>query len=39
MLRVRITPDELLAVERAAKENKQTVSEWIRSKLNEGNER
>jgi len=33
MLRVRITPDELTAVEKAAKENNQTVSEWVRSRL------
>ena len=30
MLRVRITPDELLAVEAAAKATEKTVSEWIR---------
>jgi hypothetical protein len=30
MLRVRITPDELTAVEAAAKNSKQTVSEWVR---------
>jgi hypothetical protein len=33
-LRVRATPDELKAIEAAAKANNQTVSEWIRSKLN-----
>jgi predicted HicB family RNase H-like nuclease len=33
-LRVRVTPDELLAIESKAKEKKQTVSEWIRSTLN-----
>jgi hypothetical protein len=33
MLRVRITPDELTAVEKAAKGNNQTVSEWVRSRL------
>lgn len=33
-LRVRATPDELKAIEAAAKASKQTVSEWIRSKLN-----
>jgi uncharacterized protein (DUF1778 family) len=31
MLRVRISPAESKAVEVAAKANKQTVSEWIRS--------
>lgn len=30
MLRARITPDELTAVEAAAKKSNQTVSEWIR---------
>jgi hypothetical protein len=30
MLRVRITPDELRAVEVKAKANNQTVSEWVR---------
>jgi hypothetical protein len=30
MLRVRITPDELTAVEKAAKTDKKTVSEWMR---------
>ena len=34
MLRVRITPDELTAVEAAAKKSNQTVSEWIRGTLN-----
>lgn len=33
-LRVRVTPDELKAIESAAKGKKQTVSEWIRSMLN-----
>jgi predicted HicB family RNase H-like nuclease len=33
-LRVRVTPDELRAVERKASGTKQTVSEWIRSTLN-----
>ncbi|MGC1107079.1 MAG: hypothetical protein WA876_11120 [Candidatus Acidiferrales bacterium] len=33
-LRVRVTPDELRAIEGEAKANKQTVSEWIRSTLN-----
>jgi hypothetical protein len=33
MLRVRITPDELTAVEAAAKKTNQTVSEWVRSRL------
>jgi uncharacterized protein (DUF1778 family) len=33
-LRIRVTPDELRAIERAAKKNKQTVSEWIRSTCN-----
>jgi uncharacterized protein (DUF1778 family) len=33
-LRVRVTPEELTAIERAAKVKKQTVSEWIRSTLN-----
>jgi hypothetical protein len=30
MLRVRITPDELRAIEAVAKANDKTVSEWIR---------
>jgi uncharacterized protein (DUF1778 family) len=34
MLRVRTTPEELRAIERAAKGKRQTVSEWIRSTLN-----
>jgi predicted HicB family RNase H-like nuclease len=33
-LRVRVTPDELRAIEASAKTKKQTVSEWIRSTLN-----
>jgi predicted HicB family RNase H-like nuclease len=33
-LRVRVTHDELRTIELAAKASKQTVSEWIRSKLN-----
>lgn len=33
-LRVRVTPDELSAIEAIAKRSKQTVSEWIRSTLN-----
>ena len=33
-LRIRVTPDELLAIESMAKARKQTVSEWIRSTLN-----
>ena len=34
MLRVRITLDELRAIEAASKASKQTVSEWIRSTIN-----
>ena len=33
-LRVRVTPDELRAIESVAKGKKQSVSEWIRSTLN-----
>jgi predicted HicB family RNase H-like nuclease len=33
-LRVRVTPEELRAIESKAKAGKQTVSEWIRSTLN-----
>jgi predicted HicB family RNase H-like nuclease len=33
MLRVRVTPAELRAIEVAAKETGKTVSEWIREKL------
>jgi hypothetical protein len=32
-LRVRITTDERLAIETAAKASNQTVSEWLRGKL------
>jgi hypothetical protein len=32
-LRVRLTLDELQAIEATAKASKQTISEWIRSKL------
>lgn len=32
-LRVRVTPDELAAIEKAAKASDQTVSEWLRVKL------
>ncbi len=33
-LRVRVTPNELRAIESKAKAQKQSVSEWIRSTLN-----
>lgn len=33
-LRVRVTPEELRAIESKAKAGKLTVSEWIRSTLN-----
>ncbi len=33
MLRVRVTPDELRAINASAKAKKQTVSEWIREVL------
>ena len=33
MLRVRVTPEERKAIEAIAKASKQTVSEWLRSKL------
>lgn len=33
-LRVRVTPDELRAIEAKAKTAKQSVSQWIRSTLN-----
>jgi predicted HicB family RNase H-like nuclease len=33
-LRIRVTPDELRAIESTAKGKKQSVSEWIRSTLN-----
>ena len=36
-LRIRVTPDELRAIESKAKAKKQTVSEWIRSTLNATN--
>ena len=36
MLRVRITPDELQAIEATAKEHNQTVSDWVRGRLIEG---
>jgi uncharacterized protein (DUF1778 family) len=32
-LRVRLTSDELQIIEAAARASKQTVSEWIRSRL------
>ena len=32
-LRVRVTKDELQSIEKAARENSKTVSEFIRSKL------
>lgn len=34
MLRVRVTPEELRAIDGRAKAKKQTVSEWIRSTIN-----
>ena len=34
MLRVRVTGEELRAIEARAKAKKQSVSEWIRSTLN-----
>lgn len=34
MLRVRVTGEELRAIEARAKAEKQSVSEWIRSTLN-----
>jgi predicted HicB family RNase H-like nuclease len=34
MLRVRVTGEELRAIEARAKATKQSVSEWIRSTLN-----
>jgi predicted HicB family RNase H-like nuclease len=34
-LRIRVTPNELRAIESTAKSKKQTVSEWIRSTLND----
>lgn len=33
-LRIRVTPDELRAIETKARNAKQTVSEWIRRTLN-----
>jgi uncharacterized protein (DUF1778 family) len=33
MLRVRITPDERVAIEKMAKAKGQTASEWIRTTL------
>ncbi len=39
MLRVRVTPDERLALEAAAIANGQTVSEWIRSTLSAATKR
>lgn len=33
-LRVRLTASELQAVEAAAKANSQTISEWVRGKIN-----
>ncbi len=33
-LRVRVTPDEMKAIESKAKASKQTVSDWIRRTLN-----
>ena len=33
-LRVRVTPEEMKAIESKAKASKQTISEWIRSTLN-----
>jgi len=33
MLRVRVTPDELAAIEKAAKAGNHTVSEWLRGKV------
>lgn len=33
MLRVRVTPDELRAIQETAKGKKQTISEWIRDVL------
>jgi len=33
-LRIRVTPDELRAIESKAKAKKESVSEWIRSTLN-----
>lgn len=33
-LRVRVTPEELRAIESKARAKKQTVSDWIRSTIN-----
>jgi hypothetical protein len=33
-IRIRVTPEELKAIELASKAQNQTVSEWIRSTLN-----
>jgi predicted HicB family RNase H-like nuclease len=33
-LRIRVTPNELQAIESAARGKKQSLSEWIRSTLN-----
>jgi len=33
MLRVRVTPDERAAIEKAARAKNQTVSEWLRGNL------
>jgi hypothetical protein len=33
-LRIRVTPEELRAIEKTSKAKKQTISEWIRSTLN-----
>jgi len=32
-VQVRFTPDDLKAIETAARAEKQTVSEWVRSKI------
>jgi predicted HicB family RNase H-like nuclease len=32
-LRIRVTPEELRAIESSAKASKQSMSEWIRGKL------
>lgn len=39
MLRVRVTPDERRAIERAAKTSQKTASQWIRSTLTAAIER
>lgn len=33
-LRIRVTPEEMRAIEFSAKAKEQTISEWIRSTLN-----